>query len=142
MDYKNMSSKDLIHLISNQVLGQNITENNKLVIQDCCKELFEKKVECGFKRITYMKNKASIHEDEHLLCRSRKKERIVEVVNLSHRGYEENNTVDYEENNTVEFPKMISLQTLQRMDTEKYITFYDFKKSEITYTILEVEDIN
>lgn len=134
MDYKSMSSKDLIHLISNQALGQNITENNKLIIQDCCKELFEKKVEVKYKKITYIKNKADMDEDAQLFCRSRKKERIVEVVELRHRGYEENYTV--------EFPKMISLETLERLDTEKFIIFQNCQMDDVSYTILEVEDIN
>ena len=133
MDYKNMSSKDLIHLISNQALGQNITENNKLVIQDCCKELFEKKnMITPYKRITYIKNKADIDEDGQLFCRSKIKKRIIEVV-----GNE-----GYDENHIIEFPKMIHYKTLERMDTEKCIIFQNCEMNDVSYTILEVEDIN
>ena len=42
MDYKKMCVKELLHLVSNQVSEQTVTEQNKLVIQDCCKHLFEK----------------------------------------------------------------------------------------------------
>eukprot|EP01051_Picozoa_sp_SAG22_P014189 SAG22_NODE_1685_length_3810_cov_28.206413_6_plen_139_part_01 len=35
--------KQITHLISNQVSNEETTEQNKLVIQNCCKELYEKK---------------------------------------------------------------------------------------------------
>ena len=43
LDYNKMKTKDIIHLISNQVIGEKVSEQNKLVIQDCCKSLYEKK---------------------------------------------------------------------------------------------------
>ena len=54
MDYKKMNSKELLHLISNQVSEQQVSEQNKLVIQDCCKELFNKKCK-KYVKITYQK---------------------------------------------------------------------------------------
>lgn len=56
MDYKNMDTKDIIHLISNQV-GETMTENNKLIIQNCCKELFEKKCDKKYVKVHYYETK-------------------------------------------------------------------------------------
>jgi len=53
-----MNDSDLIHLISNQILNQNVTENNKLVIQDCCKELFIKKCD-KYKKVTYIRSRSN-----------------------------------------------------------------------------------
>eukprot|EP01051_Picozoa_sp_SAG22_P025695 SAG22_NODE_7738_length_712_cov_872.908646_1_plen_56_part_10 len=55
MDYKNMECNELIHLISNQVSNEETTEQNKLVIQNCCKELYEKKCDRKYVRVQYYK---------------------------------------------------------------------------------------
>jgi len=53
-----MSADELIHLISNQALNKVMKEQNKLVIQDCCKELFNKKQTIQkYKKITYIHSK-------------------------------------------------------------------------------------
>ena len=48
-----MTEDELIHLISNQALNQNVKEQHKLVIQDCCKELFKKKCDKPYKIVEY-----------------------------------------------------------------------------------------
>eukprot|EP01051_Picozoa_sp_SAG22_P021306 SAG22_NODE_4656_length_1202_cov_26.854034_2_plen_152_part_00 len=52
-----MDCNELIHLISNQVSNEETTEQNKLVIQNCCKELFEKKCDRKYVRVQYYKTK-------------------------------------------------------------------------------------
>jgi hypothetical protein len=56
MDYKNMETKELLHLISNQVGNEEVSEQNKLVIQNCCKELFDKKCD-SYVKVYYYKIK-------------------------------------------------------------------------------------
>ena len=64
-----MTADELIHLISNQALNENMKEQHKLVIQDCCKELFKKKLTlCKYKKITYLKSKAHFDESCDELC--------------------------------------------------------------------------
>ena len=54
MDYKKMTTKELIHLISNQVDGEKVSEQNKLVIQDCCKALYD--IKCAkYVKVSYQK---------------------------------------------------------------------------------------
>ena len=48
-----MNAEELIHLISNQALNENMKEQHKLVIQDCCKELFKKKCDKPYKIVEY-----------------------------------------------------------------------------------------
>ena len=53
MDYKNMDTKELLQLISEQVSKEEINEGDKLVIQNCCKELFEKKCSKKYVKVSY-----------------------------------------------------------------------------------------
>ena len=90
MDYKKMKTKELLHLISNQIDNQEVNENNKLVIQDSLKELFNKKcncVKCYYVKIKKMDQSCNCCGDE-LICKecdcehnltSYRRERIVEV---------------------------------------------------------------
>jgi hypothetical protein len=60
MDYKNMDTKELLHLISNQVSNEEVSEQNKLVIQNCCKELFEKKCSKKYVKVSYYEVKRTL----------------------------------------------------------------------------------
>ena len=52
MDYKKMTTKELLSLISDQAINEEINEGHKLIIQDVVKELFEKKCE-KYKKVSY-----------------------------------------------------------------------------------------
>ena len=54
MDYKKMNTKELLSLISEQVINEEINENHKLIIQDALKELYVKKCSI-YKKISYQK---------------------------------------------------------------------------------------
>lgn len=129
-----MNADELIHLISNQALNQNVKEQHKLVIQDCCKELFNKKNTIAkYKKITYLcsKSKYDAEDDEHI-CMTRTKTRIVEIV-----GADENM-----EAFDIPFPEKLHHKVLERLDQgEKYISFHNLNEHQTSYTILEVEDI-
>jgi len=125
-----MSADELIHLISNKALNKTLKENDKLVIQDCCKELFNKKEETidRFRRITYLKSKAYFNEDgDALMCSARVKKRIVEVI-------------DRNISDDREFPEVIRPSVLTMAGTN-YITINSPTNDNIVYTILEIKDI-
>ena len=125
MDYKKMKTDEIIHLISNQALNKNMTENNKLIIQNCCKELFEKK--CKYKKIYYLKNKASMNEHDDLVCRTVEQIRIVEILEY-HRAEDP-------------FPQYLHHKALEDAIKIKYFTFKNCCIEDISYTILKIEDI-
>ncbi len=130
MDYKKMTADELIRIISNKALNKTLKENDKLVIQDCCKELFEKKCH-KYKKITYVKSKASYDECEMglVVCNTIVKTRIVEVIDR-----------DNLPQHSLRFPEKICNAVLE--DNERgYITFKNLREEDITFTILKVEDI-
>jgi hypothetical protein len=57
MDYKNMDTKELLQMISEQVSKEEINEGDKLIIQNVLKELFEKKCSKKYVKVTYYKIK-------------------------------------------------------------------------------------
>tara|TARA_R100000951_G_C2626907_1_gene176304 strand:- start:692 stop:1087 length:396 start_codon:yes stop_codon:yes gene_type:complete len=129
VDYKKMSADELIHLISNKALNKNMKENDKLVIQDCCKELFKKKETIAkYKKIKYVKSKYYWSEsDETDNIHTKIKSRIVQVVS------------DIDED-PIPFPEKIHHKVLERLEKEKYIVFGNCCDTQQTFTILEVED--
>jgi len=131
VDYKKMSADELIHIISNKALNKNMKENDKLVIQDCCKELFEKKQTISkYKKIKYVHSKYYWSVcDETDNIHTKIKSRIVQVVS------------DIDEEDNVPFPEKIHHKVLERLEEEKYIVFGNYGDYQHTYTILEVEDL-
>ena len=129
INYKSMKTDELIHLISNQILNEEVTENNKLVIQDCCKELFTKKETlCKYKKITYVKSKAYFDDNiDELCCSTKVRSRIVEVEGT-----------DVPFSNRKNFPEGIHHTALDRFNEENYISIA--YGSDVKYTVIKVED--
>jgi len=126
MNYKKMNADELIHLISNQALNKDVKESHKLIIQDCCKELFKKKETIKkYKKITFVDSRVFWDgEEEEMCCRTKVKTRIVEIVSeASEEG----------------FPQKLHHSVLERDD--KYIVFHNSECHDRTFTILEVKDI-
>ena len=121
-----MSADDLIHLISNQALNKEINENHKLVIQDCCKELFKKKETIKkYRKITYLHSKVKFcDEEQEYICQTKTKTRIVEI--------EDNN-------NCGDFPEKLHHSCITRH--VKYVTLHNSGCHDQTFTIIEMEDI-
>jgi hypothetical protein len=128
MDYKNMNAEELIRIISNKALNKTMKENDKLIIQDCCKELFEKKCH-KYKKITYVKSKATYDECEMglIVCNTSVKTRIVEVIDK-----------DNLPPHPLRFPEKVCDAVLEEND---FFTFKNLREEDTTFTILEVEDI-
>lgn len=125
-----MKTDEIIHLISNQALNKDMTENNKLIIQNCCKELFEKK--CKYKKIYYLKNKASMNEHDDLVCRTEEKTRIVEITG---------DEIFDDGDDLYPFPQYLHHKALESAIKIKYFTFKNCCIEDISYTILKIEDI-
>tara|TARA_R110000824_G_scaffold205337_1_gene390169 strand:- start:1065 stop:1544 length:480 start_codon:yes stop_codon:yes gene_type:complete len=142
INYNSMKTDDLIHLISNQILNEEITENNKLVIQDCCKELFTKKCD-KYKKITYVKSRTnfqycrccgssqvnweceSCDASNDDIGRNSVKTRICEVVH--HDGFHQ-------------FPKQITRSIIEKFDRLGHYSHDEgTKNSYTTYTIIKIE---
>ena len=124
-----MTADELIHLISNQALNENMKEQHKLVIQDCCKELFKKKETlCKYKKITYVKSKAYFDEScDELCCSTNVKTRIVEI-----QGPE----IPFSKRKV--FPYGIYHTILDRTEDEGYVTVS--QENDLKFTILKIED--
>jgi len=155
MDYKSMNDSDLIHLISNQILNQNITENNKLVIQDCCKELFIKKCD-KYKKVTYtVIKKPNSGRNECDCCGSPLMDCIQETFMNTDTLYEcdcERENMDYDRtrimptsegagvsgNPMMDFPFMIYLQQIKCYDEGRTCIIHNRKK---TYVVTKIEGI-
>lgn len=144
INYKTMESDELIHLISNQILNENITENNKLVIQNCCKELYTKKCE-KYKKVTYVKSRNNLQycrccssSQEEWTCQNcdsskddmglnKVKTRICEVTSNA---------------NFNTFPKEISSEMINKYERHGYYNVDDgCSCSYKAYTIIKIESI-
>jgi len=123
-----MSADEIIHLISNQALNKDVKESHKLIIQDCCKELFKKKETIKkYKKITYLHSKI-VFEDHEAICSTKVKKRIVEIT---------------DDETTNGFPETIHYRVLDRRGEaeNKYVTLYNSCDHNQNFTILEMEDI-
>jgi len=131
VDYKKMSADELIHIISNKALNKNMKENDKLVIQDCCKELFKKKETLQkYKKIKYVHSKYCWDEhDESDSIKTKIKSKIIPVIDDE----------DGEVPSWFAFPKKIDLKLLKTIQEEKNTIIGNNMLH--TYTILEVEDL-
>ena len=121
-----MSADELIHLISNQALNKVMKEQNKLVIQDCCKELFNKKetIKNKYKKIHFVENKAKIDDDE-LYIKSKVMSRIVEICDC-HAS-------------ECNFPDTMSISELENFNEGEVVVRHIMGR--LSFTILKVEDI-
>ena len=129
MDYKKMTADELIRIISNKALNKTLKENDKLVIQDCCKELFEKK--CNkYKKFTYVKSKAYFDESDELCVSSKLKTRIVEIegpdIPFSKRKH---------------FPNGIYHTAIENFEEGEQHTLTISQGSDEKYVIIKIEDI-
>tara|TARA_R110000822_G_scaffold289725_2_gene411064 strand:+ start:1030 stop:1440 length:411 start_codon:yes stop_codon:yes gene_type:complete len=134
MDYKNMDTKELLQMISEQVSKEEINEGDKLIIQNVLKELFEKKCE-KYKKVHYTRTKL-IQDDDELELSSSKKVRIMEYIPKRNddRGIEETH-----------FPLAISKAQIEEIE-ETGCLIYTWCCDGVCgtnhqYTIYKVEDI-
>ena len=128
MDYKNMSADELIHLISNKALNKTMNENDKLIIQDCCKELYKKKETIKkYRKITYVHSKVFSEPSIHSVTISTKvKTKIVKIVDFP--------------GELQDFPEELHCSILEK----KWAVISDECEeceAKNTYTILKIEDI-
>ena len=122
-----MTADELIRIISNKALNKTLKENDKLVIQSCCKELYEKK--CNkYKKITYVKSKAYYNDDDELCVSTKRRWRIVEV---------EGPDIEYSDRGN--FPNSIYHSVIEGFNDDNEITISYGR--DVKYLILEVEDI-
>ena len=52
-DYKKMTTKELLSIISEQALNVEVNEGHKLIIQDVVKELFDKNICEKYRKVSY-----------------------------------------------------------------------------------------
>ena len=134
MDYKKMNTKELLSLISEQVINEEINENHKLIIQDVLKELFVKKCE-KLKKVYYTRTKL-IHDDDELEQRTSKKVKIMEYITERNddRGIEKTH-----------FPLAISKEQIEEVEEEGCLIYswghFGACDTCYQYTIYKVEDI-
>jgi hypothetical protein len=130
MDYKKMNTKELLSLISEQVINEEINDGHKLIIQDVLKELFIKKCE-KYKKVHYTRTKLT-HEDNEIDLKTSKKVKIMEYIT-------ERTDDNFE---TTHFPLAISKDQIEEVE-EKGCLVYTWLENydAYHYVIYKVEDI-
>tara|TARA_R110002051_G_scaffold266727_1_gene326529 strand:+ start:437 stop:895 length:459 start_codon:yes stop_codon:yes gene_type:complete len=146
MDYKKMNTKELLSLISEQVINEEINENHKLIIQDVLKELFVKKCE-KYKFVHYVVVKIPNNYHCEHCC-----EDFEQKCNCDGQGefmsYHRKRVIKYITDNDVDigtcrcpqetFPHMLYEQNVKEYNRFGTCSIDEFKK---TYIITKIEDI-
>ncbi len=144
INYKSMKTDELIHLISNQILNKDITENNKLVIQNCCKELFTKK--CNkYKKVTYIKSRTNFQYCR--CCKSSQDNWECDNCGADKSDIGENTVktkiCEVVDNDSFTlFPKQISDSIIGKFEARGYYNVDEGRiNSYTTYTIIKIESV-
>ena len=152
-----MNAEELIRIISNKALNKTLKENDKLVIQDCCKELYEKKCHKPYKIVKYeVIVKPHSKRPRCKYCSAGLCDCFDEVysdfgpnpfmcdcddsaINYSReRIMRTDENSGTQENPQRNFPNMIWKEHIEEFNVKKYLLIHDGDKS---YLITSIEDI-